>query len=142
MKKNSRISTYKNLILQFILISLSVRCVFYVWSFSEIDVSIVSFFRILFSDLFFDIGFISFCVILYSIYLMLFPNKWVDSIVDKSCTYFFYFLTTLILTFWFLADLIFWGEFQNRFNFIAYCQTNDYRYQNGLMENKKTDKNY
>ncbi|MDB9954183.1 sulfatase-like hydrolase/transferase [Flavobacteriaceae bacterium] len=119
MKKNSRISTYKNFILQFILISFSVRCVFYVWSFSEIDFSILSFFRILFTGLFFDIGVISFFVILYSLYLILFPNKWVGSIVDKTCTYFFYFLTTLILTFSFFAEFTFWEEFQNRFNFIA-----------------------
>jgi len=39
--------------------------------------------------------------------------------VDKSCTYVFYFLTTLILTFSFFAELTFWEEFQNRFNFIA-----------------------
>ena len=119
MKKNSRLSTYKNFILQFLLISFSVRCVLYIWSFPEIDFSILNFFRILFTGLFFDIGVISFFVILYSIYLILFPNKWVGSIVDKTCTYLFYFLTTLILTFSFFAEFTFWEEFQNRFNFIA-----------------------
>ena len=71
------------------------------------------------SGLFFDIGVISFFVILYTLYLILFPNKWIGSLVDKSCTYVFYFLTTLILTFSFFAELTFWEEFQNRFNFIA-----------------------
>jgi phosphoglycerol transferase MdoB-like AlkP superfamily enzyme len=119
MKKNCRLSTYKNLILQFILISFKVRCVFYGWSFSEIDFSIFNFLRTLMTGLFFDIGVISFFVILYAIYLLLFPNKWIGSIVDKIFTYFFYFLTTLILTFSFFAEFTFWEEFQNRFNFIA-----------------------
>jgi phosphoglycerol transferase MdoB-like AlkP superfamily enzyme len=119
MKKNCRLSTYKNLILQFILISFTVRCVFYGWSFSEIDFSIFNFLRTLMTGLFFDIGVISFFVILYAIYLLLFPNKWIGSIVDKIFTYFFYFLTTLILTFSFFAEFTFWEEFQNRFNFIA-----------------------
>ena len=119
MNKKSRLSTYKNIILQFILISLSVRCIFYVWSFSEIDFSVLNFFKILFTGLFFDIGVISFFIILYTLYLLLFPNKWIGGIVDKSFTYFFYFLTTLILTLSFLGELTFWEEFQNRFNFIA-----------------------
>ena len=119
MKKNCRLSTYKNLILQFILISLTVRCVFYGWAFSEIDFSIFNFLRTLMTGLFFDIGVISFFVILYAIYLLIFPNKWIGSIVDKIFTYFFYFLTTLILTFSFFAECTFWEEFQNRFNFIA-----------------------
>tara|TARA_B100000768_G_C11284715_1_gene381480 strand:+ start:9619 stop:10683 length:1065 start_codon:yes stop_codon:yes gene_type:complete len=71
------------------------------------------------TGLFFDIGVISFFVILYAIYLLIFLNKWIGSIVDKIFTYFFYFLTTLILTFSFFAEFTFWEEFQNRFNFIA-----------------------
>ena len=119
MKKNCRLQTFKNFILQFLLISFSVRIIFYVWSFSEIDFSIFNFFKIIFTGLFFDIGVISFIVVFYSLYLFLYPNIWVGKIVDRVCTYFFYFLSTLILTFSFFAEFTFWEEFQTRFNFIA-----------------------
>ena len=107
------------MILQFLLISLLVRFSIYCWAFSQIDFSIFHFFRIIGTGLFFDVGVISFFVVVYLIYLFIFPNRWVGSIFDKVFNYFFYFITTLILTFSFFAEFTFWEEFQNRFNFIA-----------------------
>ncbi|MGY0406909.1 MAG: LTA synthase family protein [Polaribacter sp.] len=117
--KNSRLSTLINFNLQFLIISFLVRVSFYFWSLTNIDFSIINFLRILFTGLFFDIGVISFFTILYTIYLLLFPNKWVGNIFDKISTYSYYFVTTLILTFSFFAEFTFWEEFQSRFNFIA-----------------------
>ncbi len=114
-----RLSLFKAIILQFIIISAIIRISFYVWSFSEIDFSILHFFRTFLTGLFFDIGVISFFFILYTLYLILLPNKWVGSLGDKIFTYFYYFTSTLIITFSFFAELTFWEEFQNRFNFIA-----------------------
>lgn len=117
--KNNRLTLAYFFILQFLTISFIVRLVFYVWSFSDIDFSVVALLKSLSFGLFFDIGVISFFSILYFIYLILFPNKWVGSILDKIVTYAFYFITTLLLTFSFFAEFTFWEEFQNRFNFIA-----------------------
>jgi len=114
-----RLSLLKAITIQFLSISLIVRLVFYFWSFSEIDFSITHFLRTLATGLFFDIGVISFFVLVYIIYLMLLSNKWVGSVFDKIFSYFYYFLTTLIFTFTFFAEFTFWEEFQNRFNFIA-----------------------
>ncbi len=117
--KNNRLTLAYFFIIQFLTISLIVRLVFYFWSFNDIDFSIINFFKNLFFGLFFDIGVISFFTIIYLTYLILFPNKWIGSVLDKIVTYAFYFITTLILTFSFFAEFTFWEEFQNRFNFIA-----------------------
>ena len=119
MFKNNRLAVAYFFVIQFLTISFIVRLVFYFWSFSNIDFSIINLFKNLFYGLFFDIGVISFFTIIYLTYLFLFPNKWVGSILDKIVTYAFYFITTLILTFSFFAEFTFWEEFQNRFNFIA-----------------------
>lgn len=116
---SKRLSVLKSFILQFIIISEIVRIIFYVWSFSEIDFSILHFLRTLGTGLFFDIGVISFFSFLYILYLILFPNKWVGNRFDRIFTYSYYILTTLIITFSFFAEFTFWEEFQNRFNFIA-----------------------
>lgn len=119
MKIPKRLSLLKAIIIQFLIISLLVRLSFYFWSISEIDFSIINFVRILFTGLFFDIGVISFFVILYLLYLMCLPNKLAGTIFDKVFSYFFYFFTTLTFTFSFFAEFTFWEEFSNRFNFIA-----------------------
>jgi phosphoglycerol transferase MdoB-like AlkP superfamily enzyme len=116
---NKRLSVLLAFTKQFIIISLLVRVVFYIWSFSEIDFSIFNFFRIIGTGLFFDLGVISFFIAIYLVYLAVFPNKWIGSLADKIFTYGFYFITTLIITFSFFAEFTFWEEFQNRFNFIA-----------------------
>lgn len=117
--KNNRLTAVYFFVIQFLIISSVMRLIFYFWSFSNIDFSILNLFKSFFLGLFFDIGVISFFTIIYLIYLLLFPNKWVGSRLDKLVTYTFYFITTLILTFSFFAELTFWEEFQNRFNFIA-----------------------
>ena len=117
--KNNRLTAVYFFVIQFLIISSIIRLIFYFWSFSNIDFSILKIFKSFFLGLFFDIGVISFFTIIYLIYLLLFPNKWVGSRFDKLVTYIFYFITTLILTFSFFAEFTFWEEFQNRFNFIA-----------------------
>ncbi len=117
--KNNRLTAVYFFVIQFLIISSIIRLIFYFWSFSNIDFSILNLFKSFFLGLFFDIGVISFFTIIYLIYLLIFPNKWVGSRIDKLVTYTFYFITTLILTFSFFAELTFWEEFQNRFNFIA-----------------------
>jgi len=119
MLSNKRLSLLKAIILQFLVISAVVRIAFFIWSFSNIDSPITHFFKILFTGFFFDIGVISFFIFIYIIYLILLPKKLVGNLFDKIFSYFYYFLTTLILVFSFFAEFTFWEEFQNRFNFIA-----------------------
>lgn len=116
---NKRYFLLKAIILQFLVISAVVRLSLYVWSYAEIPFSVVSFFRTFLTGLFYDAGVISFFVLLYIVYLMLFPNKRVGCVLDKTFNYFFYFFTTLIISFSFFAEFTFWEEFQSRFNFIA-----------------------
>jgi len=116
---SKRLTVIYSLIVQFLIISFLVRVTFYFWSLFDIDFSLIRLLRIVFTGLFFDIGTFSFFILPYFIYLFLFPNKWIGTIMDKIATYTFFFILTLILTFSFFAEFTFWEEFQSRFNFIA-----------------------
>ncbi len=115
----NRLKLLKAIVIQFLTISTIVRIVFIFWSFKALDFAMFHLASMLFTGLFFDIGVISYFIILYVIYLLLFPNKWVGNLADKIFNYFFYFTTTLIFTFSFFAEFTFWEEFKTRFNFIA-----------------------
>lgn len=117
--KNNRLSVLYLFVLQFLILSFIVRLVFYFWSLTAIDFTLVGFFRTFSTGVFFDIGVISFFSCIYVLYLLLFPNKWVGTVFDRIITYGFYFITTLLFTFSFFAEFTFWEEFENRFNFIA-----------------------
>ncbi|WP_317125254.1 LTA synthase family protein [Ulvibacter antarcticus] len=67
----------------------------------------------------FDLGTVSFFALPYALYLLIFPQKWYGSFVDKVITYFAYSLGLIIFLFSFFAEFTFWEEFQRRFNFIA-----------------------
>ena len=114
-----RFSLLKMYVLTFLVISFVIRFIFYIWSFNEIDFSILSFFRTFLTGLFFDLGVISFFVIPFSLYLLLFPKRFYGSLLDKMIIYFAYFIGILIFVFTFFAEITFWEEFKRRFNFIA-----------------------
>ncbi len=88
-------------------------------SLSDIDFSIIHFFRMLLTGLFFDIGTISYFSLFYALYLLVLPIKLNGSILDKAVTYFSFSLGIIILLFSFFAEFTFWEEFKCRFNFIA-----------------------
>ncbi|WP_312823613.1 LTA synthase family protein [Epilithonimonas sp.] len=58
-------------------------------------------------------------LLLYSIYLLVFPKRWVGSRFDKIFTYVYLAIVLLIIYFSLLAEIPFWDEFGVRFNFIA-----------------------
>ncbi len=58
-------------------------------------------------------------VILYNLYLFLFPKKWAGSWFDKIFTYFYFVVVLFIVFFSLMAEFPFWEEFGVRFNFIA-----------------------
>jgi phosphoglycerol transferase MdoB-like AlkP superfamily enzyme len=105
--------------LVFLALSFISRIVFYAWSFSNIDFSIISLVRIIFTGLFFDIGTVSFFLLPYVLYLLVIPNKMHGNRFDKAVTYFAFFVGLLIFIFSTFAEFTFWEEFTARFNFIA-----------------------
>ncbi len=58
-------------------------------------------------------------VMLYNLYLLLFPKKWAGSWFDKIFTYFYFVVVLFIVFFSLMAEFPFWEEFGVRFNFIA-----------------------
>jgi len=105
--------------LLFLILSSGTRVTLYVWSFSNIDFSIIGLFCIFFTGLFFDIGTISFFLFPYALYLLAIPNKLIGSKLDKIVTKFAFFIGLLTFIFTTFAEFTFWEEFSSRFNFIA-----------------------
>lgn len=103
----------------FIALSFLVRTILLIMSWKNAAISIGSLFSIYFKGFVFDLGVASFFTILYAIYLLLIPQKWNQSRLNKTVTYVGFFLTVLIVMFSFFAEFTFWGEFESRFNFIA-----------------------
>jgi len=114
-----RFALLKTFILIFLTLSFLVRMVFLIWSFGEIDTSIGALIAIFGIGFLFDLGTISFFALPYSIYLLLMPQKFHGSIVDRWITYVAYTIGLMIFLFSFFAEITFWDEFKNRFNFIA-----------------------
>ncbi|MCO6500372.1 MAG: sulfatase-like hydrolase/transferase [Vicingus serpentipes] len=103
----------------FLILSTVTRVAFYIWSFEEIDFSLISLLRIIFTGLFFDVGTISYFLLPYILYLLFLPNKYCGSLFDKIITHFAYFVGLITFVFTTFAEFTFWEEFQNRFNFIS-----------------------
>lgn len=103
----------------FLALSTITRIALYFWSFPNLDFSIINFFRIFFTGLFFDIGTVSYFMLPYAIYLLALPNKLAGSKLDKIATKFAFFIGLLIFVFTTFAEFTFWEEFSSRFNFIS-----------------------
>jgi len=106
-------------VLFFVLTSFIVRLVLLFISISKAEVGLLSLLQIFGKGLLFDIGVASFFAVPYSIYLLLLPQKWSNTVVNRAVTYTAFFLATFILLFSFFAEITFWSEFGSRFNFIA-----------------------
>src|SRR5436190_11560318 len=106
-------------VLFFVLASFIVRLVLLFISISKAEVGLLSLLQIFGKGLLFDIGVASFFAVPYSIYLLLFPQKWSNTVVNRAVTYTAFSLATFILLFSFFAEITFWSEFGSRFNFIA-----------------------
>ncbi len=114
-----RFALLKAFVLVFLTISALVRISFLVWDFGEVDMGIFNLFRTFVIGFLFDIGTISYFLIPYLIYLLLFPIKWYGSLVDRIITGIGFFFGVLIIYFSFFGEFTFWDGFQRRYNFIA-----------------------
>ncbi|MCC7331084.1 MAG: LTA synthase family protein [Flavobacteriales bacterium] len=103
----------------YLILSSAVRLSLYIWAFDSIDFTVGGFLKSFLLGFFFDFGVICYFLIPYLFYLLILPNRYVGSMLDKSITYFAYFIGLLMFTFSFLAEFTFWEEFGSRFNFIA-----------------------
>ncbi|SRX53941.1 LTA synthase family protein [Aequorivita sp. CIP111184] len=103
----------------FIVLSTIIRLVFIFWMLGEVDTSFFKIGNTLLIGFLFDVGTVSYFAIPYALYLLVFPKKWYGSLFDRIVTWFGYTLGLVIFLFSFFAEITFWEEFKNRFNFIA-----------------------
>ncbi len=101
------------------MLSTLIRLIFVVWVFKEIDLSFFKIANTFLIGFLFDLGTVSFFALPYALYFLLLPRRWHGSIFDRIVTWFAYSLGLVIFLFSFFAEITFWEEFKNRFNFIA-----------------------
>ncbi len=89
------------------------------WAFGEVDISFFKIVKTFLIGFLFDVGTVAFFAVPYALYLLVFPKKWYGSLFDRIVTWFAYTLGLVIFLFSFFAEITFWEEFKNRFNFIA-----------------------
>ncbi len=114
-----RFELLKGFVLLFFGISILLRIIFLIWNFSEIDRGIVALATTFITGLFYDIGTVSFFVLVGSLYFLAMPRRFIGSVIDRIICYSGFTLGLLIIYFSFFAEITFWEEFQRRFNFIA-----------------------
>ena len=114
-----RFALLKTFLVTYFLFSLIIRVSLYIWSFPKIDFSIINLIKIFLLGFLFDLGTASYIIVIYAVYLLIFPRRYYGSKFDKILTSFAYPLVLFVLIFSFLSEIPFWNEYQKRFNFIA-----------------------
>lgn len=117
--KWSNYSLLINFFLFYISISILLRMGFTVVSYTIADLNVLSLIRIFSLGLLFDIGVGVFFILPYSFYLVVFPQKFSNSLFNRIITFSAFIIALLVLLFSFFAEVTFWQEFESRFNFIA-----------------------
>lgn len=118
----TRFSSYTlwaHFIIFFCILSLTVRSILLFITGAAVDLNLPGFLRIYLIGLLFDFGTALFITAPYMIYLLIFPPKWNNSWINRIATRLFFFLTMTLIMFSFFAEIVFWQEFESRFNFIA-----------------------
>ena len=114
-----RFALLKTFLVTYFLFSLIIRITLYIWSFPKIDFSIVNLIKMFLMGFLFDLGSASYIIVIYAVYLLIFPRRYYGSKFDKILTSFVYALILFVLIFSFLSEIPFWNEYNKRFNFIA-----------------------
>ena len=116
---NSRYKTYFALIAVYLLCSFILRVVLTFLSLSKTEFNWLDLIRAYAVGFYYDL-FIALCLFfLYLLFLLLFPTRWVGSIIDKLLTFSIISLTLFIMFFSLAGEITFWDEFNVRYNFIA-----------------------
>lgn len=117
--KHSRYALVVAFYLTFIAGSFCIRTILLAWIAPKSGIGILGLFKIYSLGFLYDVIVASCFMVLYSLYLLVIPERMNRSLANKILTLFFYPLTMLIVLFSFLAEITFWQEFESRFNFIA-----------------------
>ncbi len=122
MKKllnRGRFSLLAAFTLLYLSLSFFVRIVLLSLSFNDLSFSFIEILKAFGMGFLFDLTVALSFVMLYNLYLLLFPKKWAGSWFDKIFTYFYFVVVLFIVFFSLMAEFPFWEEFGVRFNFIA-----------------------
>ena len=122
MKKllnRGRFSLLAAFTLLYLLLSFFVRVVLLSLSFNDLSFSFIEILKAFGMGFLFDLTVALSFVMLYNLYLLLFPKKWAGSWFDKIFTYLYFVVVLFIVFFSLMAEFPFWEEFGVRFNFIA-----------------------
>lgn len=116
---DSRFAVLFSILSLYILFSTLIRIGFLFWSSTDLDFNLFYILRAFFTGFCYDFAVGTLFLLLYSIYLLVFPKRWIGSRFDKIFTYIYLAIVLLIIYFSLLAEIPFWDEFGVRFNFIA-----------------------
>lgn len=116
---NSRFSVLFAVLCGYLILSFLLRLSLLLWSFKNLDHHFIGVFRAFITGFCFDLFIGLSFLMLYAIYLLLFPKRWIGAVFDKVFTFFYLGLIFIIIYFSLLAEIPFWDEFGVRFNFIA-----------------------
>ena len=116
---DSRFAVLFSILSLYILFSTLIRIGFLFWSSKDLDFNLFYILRVFFTGFCYDFAVGTLFLLLYSIYLLVFPKRWIGSRFDKIFTYIYLAIVLLIIYFSLLAEIPFWDEFGVRFNFIA-----------------------
>ncbi|HEY9048498.1 MAG TPA: LTA synthase family protein [Ohtaekwangia sp.] len=107
------------LITLLVIISMLTRLVFFLYSFSNVEISFLNIAGILLFGLFYDLVNASYFIIPFVLYLWLVPQRIYITRWHRFVLYGLFFVFTFILLFNGVAEWFFWDEFNTRYNFIA-----------------------
>ncbi len=115
----NRFSLLFSFVILYVFLSFIVRVAFLLISFKDASFNIFAIVRAFGIGFAFDLSVALSFVILYNLYLLFFPKRWIGSWVDKIVTIFYFAVILIIMYFSLMAEFPFWDEFGVRFNFIA-----------------------
>lgn len=115
----SRFSLLFSFLLLYMLLCFLLRLALLIWAAQHAELAAFPVLRAFFTGLAFDTSTALFFLLLYTLYLLLFPKRWIGSFADRLFTYGYIVLLLIITYFSLLAEIPFWEEFGSRFNFIA-----------------------
>lgn len=121
MKKllDSRFSLFYFVGILYIVLASLIRIILLIWSAQDAEFTIFNLLRVFFTGFIFDLTVSLSFLVLYLLFLLVLPKRWIGSLVDKCITYFYITLILITAFFSLIAELPFWDEFGVRFNFIA-----------------------
>jgi len=116
---NNRYSLLFAFMLLILIFSFITRTAFLLLSLSSAELTFPAVLRIYLQGFVFDMGVAVLFAVPYALYLLVLPQRWNNSKVNRVVTYAGFMLLMLIILFSFFAEFAFWDEFESRFNFIA-----------------------